>query len=51
MNIRRLTKWLIGAYALSLAVFQPGDLLPENTPFNTVIDAEAATSTQPGRFL
>lgn len=49
MNIRRSTKWLIGAYALSLAVFQPGDLLPENTPFNTVIDAEAATSTQPGK--
>ena len=49
MNIRRLTKCLIGACALSLAVLQPLDVLPTNSPLNTVIEAEAATSTKPGK--
>ena len=48
MNTKKFTKWLIGAFALTMAVFQPVGTLPDNSPLNTVVTAEAA-STQPGK--
>lgn len=48
MKKKRLTRWLIGAFALSMAVMQPVSVLPDTSPLNTVVTAEAAT-TKPGK--
>lgn len=48
MKKKRFTKWLIGAFALSMAVMQPVSALPDTSPLNTVVTAEAAT-TKPGK--
>lgn len=48
MKKKGLTKWLIGAFALTIAVFQPVGTLPDSAPLNTVVTAEAA-STRPGK--
>ena len=45
---KRFTKWLIGAFALSMAVIQPVNALPDTSPLSTVVTAEAAT-TKPGK--
>ena len=42
-----ITKWLIGAFALTMAVVQPASPVPET--LNTVVTAEAAT-TAPGKI-
>ena len=42
-----ITKWLIGAFALTMAVVQPASPVPEK--LNTVVTAEAAT-TAPGKI-
>ena len=42
-----ITKWLIGAFALTMAVIQPASPVPET--LNTVVTAEAAT-TAPGKI-
>ena len=42
-----ITKWLIGAFALTMAVVQPASPVPET--LNTVVTAEAAT-TAPGKL-
>ena len=39
MKRKRLAKWLIGAFALSLAVMQPASAFPDNSPLNTAITA------------
>ncbi len=44
MKRKRLTKWLIGAFVLSLAVIQPASAFPDNSPLNTAITAEAAAA-------
>lgn len=44
---KEITKWLIGASALAMAVIQPASPIPET--LNAVVTAEAAT-TAPGKI-
>lgn len=48
MKKKRFTKWFIGAFALTMAVLQPAAALPDSSPLNTMVTAEAA-STRPGK--
>lgn len=45
---KKITKLLIGAFAFTMAVFQPVSAFPDNSALNTVVTAEAAT-TRPGK--
>ncbi|HIY01519.1 MAG TPA: hypothetical protein IAA26_06715 [Candidatus Blautia faecipullorum] len=45
---KKLTKLLIGAFALAMAVMQPAAALPDTSPLNTIVTADAATAT-PGK--
>ncbi|HJB15180.1 MAG TPA: InlB B-repeat-containing protein [Candidatus Blautia excrementipullorum] len=45
---KKLTKLLIGAFALAMAVVQPAAALPDTSPLNTIVTADAATAT-PGK--
>lgn len=45
---KKLTKLLIGAFALTMAVVQPAAALPDTSPLNTIVTADAATAT-PGK--
>lgn len=44
----KLKRLLIGAFAMTMAVMQPAGALPDTSVFNTVVTAEAATTTKPG---
>lgn len=45
---KKITKLLIGAFAFTMAVFQPASAFPDGSALNTVVTAEAAT-VRPGK--
>ena len=47
MKKKPFTKWLIGAFALSIAIIQPVSESSDTSPLHTVVTAEAATA-RPG---
>ena len=49
MKQKKITKFLIGAFALTMAVFQPAFAFPDHPALNTVVTAEAAATT-PGKI-
>ena len=49
MKQKKITKFLIGAFALTMAVFQPASAFPDHSALNTVVTAEAAATT-PGKI-
>lgn len=48
MKKKPFTKWLIGAFALSIAIIQPVSDSSDTSPLHTVVTAEAATA-KPGK--